>query len=427
MRAGRFLLATIDGGGTIPPQLGLAARLVEGGHQVHVLADPTVRHAAEAAGCAFTPWRSAPHVASIAEQSALIRDVERRSPPRQFTFARDRIICGPAQLYAGEVVAAARQHRVDVVLAEAALAGALIGAEASGLPTAALMPNIYLRPTPGLPQFGTGWSPARGRLGRVRDVLAAAAVRRLWASGLPTLNAARAAHGLGPIGDLYQLLDHCTRVLVMTSPSFDFPAAALPPNVRYVGPQLDDPVWADGDDWRPPGDDPLVLVAMSSVFQAQAGALRRVAEALDGLPVRATLTTGPAVEPADVPAPANVRVVRAAPHRQVLREAAVMVTHAGHGSVLKALAAGIPLVCMPLGRDQKDNTVRVLRLGAGVRVGKHARPNRVSAAVRQLLDHPGYAERARRFAAVLAAEAVRYPDATQEAEALLTDPMRNAG
>jgi MGT family glycosyltransferase len=286
------------------------------------------------------------------------------------------------------------------------------------------MPNIYFRPTPGLPQFGTGWSPARGPIGRVRDALVAAAVRRLWATGLPALNAARTGHGLAPVRDLYELLDDCARVLVMTSPSFDFPAPALPSNVRYVGPQLDDPDWAHGQDWRPAGDDPLVLVGMSSVFQSQADALRRVAEALGRLPVRAVLTTGPALAPAEVPAPANVRVLRAVPHRQVLREAAAMVTHAGHGSVLKALAAGVPLVCMPLGRDQKDNTVRVLRLGAGVRVRKRERPAGIAAAVRQVLDQPAYTQAAGRFAATLATEAAQHPDATQEAEALLTDNRR---
>jgi len=72
---------------------------------------------------------------------------------------------------------------------------------------------------------------------------------------------------------MYELLDHCARVLVMTSPSFDFPAQALPPNVRYVGPQLDDPHWAEGEDWRPAGLEPLVLVAMSSTFQSHVDAL----------------------------------------------------------------------------------------------------------------------------------------------------------
>jgi hypothetical protein len=117
IHAGRFLLATIDGGGTIPPELGLAARLVRRGHRVRVLADPTVQRAAEAAGCGFTSWRAAPHFTTVAEQTALIRDLERRGMPGQFAFVRDRIICGPARLFAADVVATVREHPVDVVLA----------------------------------------------------------------------------------------------------------------------------------------------------------------------------------------------------------------------------------------------------------------------------------------------------------------------
>jgi UDP:flavonoid glycosyltransferase YjiC (YdhE family) len=386
---------------------------------VLVLADPTVEAEARAAGCSFTPWRTAPHFKTIEEQTALMAEIERWSARRQFVMARDQMICGPAALFAQDVVTTVREHGVDAVLAEAAVAGILIGAEATELPTAALMANVYLRPTPGLPQIGTGWSPAHGPIGRARDLLVAKAVQRLWATGLPTLNAARAAHGLPPVGDMYELLDNCARVLVLTSPSFDFPAGALPSNVRYVGPLFDDPDWADRDHWRPVGDDPLVVVAMSSTFQSQIDALHRSAEALGLLPVRAVLTTGLAVAPEDVPAPANVRVVRAAPHQQVLREASAVVTHAGHGSVLKALAAGVPLVCMPLGRDQKDNTVRVLRLGAWVRVKKGERPAGIAAAIRRVLEEPAFKIAAQEFAAILADESALLPDAAGEAEALL--------
>jgi UDP:flavonoid glycosyltransferase YjiC (YdhE family) len=140
---------------------------------------------------------------------------------------------------------------------------------------------------------------------RGRDRLVAAAVRRLLATGLPAINSARAAYGLTPVADLYELLDRCTRVLVMTSPSFDFVPATLPRNVRYVGPQLEDPDWAQTADWGPDGTGPLVLVTMSSVYQAQAEILRRVAQALDRLDVRAVLTTGRAIDPREVPAPAT--------------------------------------------------------------------------------------------------------------------------
>ena len=103
----RFLLATIDGGGTVPPELGLASRLVRRGHAVRVLADPTVEPGAHAARCAFSPWRRAPHVRSLEEQTALIADMERRNVFRQFVFARDRFICGPAKEFAADAGIAA--------------------------------------------------------------------------------------------------------------------------------------------------------------------------------------------------------------------------------------------------------------------------------------------------------------------------------
>ena len=418
--SGGFLVAMIDGGGTVPPTLGVAAALVRRGHQVRVLADPTIEPAAHAAGCAFTSWRTAPHFDSLAEQTALIGSMEARNPLAQFRAARDLLISGPADRFAADVLTTLDRHPADAILADAVIPGILIGAEAAGLPTAALMPNIYLRPTPGLPMFGTGWRPANGPLGRVRDRLAAAALRRVWSSAVPRINEVRRFYGLAAVGELGEVLDRCRRVLVMTSPTFDFTAPRLPPNVRYVGPQLDDPDWADGTVSRPPGADPLILVAMSSVYQDQIGVLQRIAAALGELPVRALITTGRAVDPATIEAAENVEVVESAPHRSILPEAAVVITHAGHGTVLKALAAGVPLVCVPMGRDQRDNTTRVLRLGAGVRVSKTARPRRIAAAVQRVLDRPDYARAAGRFAATLAQEAETRPTAIDEAEELLS-------
>ena len=160
-------------------------------------------------------------------------------------------------------------------------------------------------------------------------------------------------------------------------------------------------------------------MATSSIFQHQTGLLQRIAQGLGTLPVRGLITTGLAVDPQEIQAPPNVEVVQAAPHRQVLTEASVVVTHAGHGTVLKALAAGVPLVCVPMGRDQKDNTVRVLRIGAGVRISKKATPDQIAAAVSEILENPDYASAARRFAAALASEAANVPSAADEAEGLL--------
>ncbi len=221
----RFLLAMIDGGGTVPPALGMAAKLVRRGKFVRVLGDPTIEQSARSAGCEFSHWRAAPHFDSRADQIALPAQMEARNPYGQFRVARDLLICGPAKKSAQDVVATVREHPVDSVLAEAAIPGILIGAEATGLPTAALMANIYLRPTPGLPVLGSGWLPAKGVLGKARDQLAVRMMRRLWLSSLPRANAILAGYGRPPVTDLYELFDRCARVLVMTSPFIRLPGA----------------------------------------------------------------------------------------------------------------------------------------------------------------------------------------------------------
>lgn len=415
--AARFLLAVIDGGGTVPPAIGLAAELVRRGHQVHVLADPTIEASASSAGCTFSPWRDAPHIDSRSEQTALLAAMEGRNPVRAFRAFRGYAGKEMTRRFADDVAATTREFPVDAVLADG-LPGILIGAQSTGLPTAALVAQAYLRPTPGLPLMGTGWSPGPGVLRRARDTLAPRIASWLLGRTLPRLNAVTARYGQPPLHDMFELFDRCTKVLVMTSPTFDFVAPRLPANVRYVGPQLDDPPWAAAE-WHSHGAGPLVLVATSSIFQHQVGLLQRIARALGQLPVRGLVTTGTAVDPNEIEAPPNVEVVQAAPHSRILTEASVVITHAGHGTMIKTLAAGVPMVCIPMGRDQKDNTVRALRHGGCVRLSAKSAPDTIAAAVAELLGDPRYAAAARHYAGILAQEAATMPSAADEAESMV--------
>jgi MGT family glycosyltransferase len=171
-----------------------------------------------------------------------------------------------------------------------------------------------------------------------------------------------------------------------------------PPNVRYVGPVLDDPTWAEDTSWTPPrGPNPLVLVAMSSTYQDQIASLQRVIDALGTLPVQAVVTTGPALDSSALHARANVTIVRSAPHRQVLQHAALVVTHGGHGTVIKALAAGVPMVVLPHGRDQADTAARVDARGAGLALKRSAGSAAIADAVRRILRDDSYRIAARRL------------------------------
>ncbi len=304
-----YLAALVDGGGTVPPELSAVRQLVERGHDVTVLAEDSMEHEVMATGATFRRWATAPNRADRSEENDPYRDWEVKSPMKLFERLLDAQFMGPAARYVADVQQAVAEHRPDVVLCSQFAFGAMVAAEAARIPFVVLMPNVYLLPAEGMPPLGMGFKPAKGAAGRLRDRVIGGFTTRVWdKKGLPRLNALRADLGLEPVPHFWDQVHQATRELVMTSADFDFPAT-LPAPARYVGPVLDDPTWVEP--WSsPPGDEPLVLVALSSTFQDQGTTIQRIIEALASMPVRAVVTTGPALDAETLPAPANVSIVR---------------------------------------------------------------------------------------------------------------------
>ena len=415
----RFLFVLRESGGAIQVELGLARQLIERGHTVHVLGDPCIAADALALGCTFCSYVCAPSRRDRSPASDIVRDWEPRNPLTIFARQRDRVAFGPALAYATDLLDALQRWSADVLVIDNVLFGAMIAAEKSGLPTALLVPNCYLLPTPGRPTPGAGFLPAKGLPGRLRDSVGSAVIKRLFATGLPALNAARSQLGLAPLHHPFEQLERAHRVLVLTSRAFDFMAPTFPPNVRYVGPILDDPVWAQPwvSPWSAEHPDPLVLVGFSSMFQNQRAMLQRVIDALAPLPLRALVTLGPALDTEPLCTPPNVVIRASAPHAEVLPETSLAITHAGHGTIMRALAHGVPLLCIPMGNDQYDNAARVVASGAGLRCTTNVRPRALRSAIHRLLSEPGFRAAARRMAAAIVTETA-CPVAVQELEGL---------
>lgn len=383
----RFLFVTWDGGGNIPPELAIARRLVARGHHVRVLGDPTLAREAELAGCAFSPWTTAPHRTSRAREHDVVRDYETKNPIQMIDRYLSDFLAGPTPRWLADTFAVLDRHPMDVVVADFGIPAALIAAESRGLRSAMIVPNIWMHPTPGIPPMGPGWMPARTFLGRARDAAMRAVMARVFARALPPFAEARRGLGLPPVASAHDQMLRADRVLVLTSPVFDFTSPAQPEHVRYTGPELVDPPWCAR--WAPPwpeGDRrPLVVASLSSTFQDQAPLARRIVQALGSLEVRGLVTLGEAIEPEEVPPWGDVAVVRSAPHEQVFPMAAVVVTHGGHGTTMKALAAGRPIVCIPMGRDQNDTAARLVHARAGLRLRPTASVDAIRAAVRTAL------------------------------------------
>ena len=171
--------------------------------------------------------------------------------------------------------------------------------------------------------------------------------------------------------------------------------------------------------WPADHPDPLVVVSLSTSFQHQGALLQRVMDALGGLRVRGLVTLGPTLAPKDFQAPGNVVIRSSAPHGRVFPQAAAVVTHAGHGTVMRALANGLPLVCIPMGRDQTDVAARVVARGAGLRLTPKARTPALRQAIQRVLDEPGFRAQARHLARAIAEETSR-PLVAEALEALAT-------
>ncbi|MEA2155155.1 MAG: hypothetical protein QOE11_1295 [Solirubrobacteraceae bacterium] len=384
----RYLFAMIDAGGNVPPELSVARGLVERGHDVTVLGDSTMADEVRAIGAGLREWETAPRRLSRRREDDLIRDYELRTPPQQVALMRE-ILFGWAPGYAADTARVLRESSYDAVVSCFFVVGAQIAAEAHGLPHAVLVPNLWGEPGTGLPPFGPGLQPARGPLGRGRDAVMIRVGRGMWNKALPELNALRAGYGLAPVGGVFEQFHRAERLLVLTAQAFDFAATRLPANLRYAGPMLDDPSWVDP--WlSPPGDDPLVLVALSTTYQDQERTLQRVLDALGALPIRGVVTTGPSIDPRALVARENVQVLTSAPHAAILPHAAAVVTHAGHGTVMKALAADVPMLCMPMGRDQNDNAARVVAHGCGLRLRPTAKTSAIVRAIQRLIDEPTF-------------------------------------
>ena len=362
----RFLIVTWDGAGNLVSTLGIAQRLVQAGHEVRLLGHQSIDDRCGHAGWTFRPFASAPEYDAVhpgdpaEEMQFLVQNV---------FFSRD---------VARDTISEFERDPADALLVDALMPGALCAAETLEVPTAAL--------------FHTAYCLLRG--GPLLDMVSQA---------LPMMNGIRNELCLDAVEGIPELHDRCDLALVATPREFDGPGEPAS-NVRFIGPILDAPPLApvDATPSTDDGPEPLVVVSFSTSDMGQVPVLQGVIDALGQIPARILVTTGPAVDPRDLRAPANTEVVGYLPHSAVLPRASVVVTHAGLGTVMSALGYGVPLVCMPMGRDQFFNAGRVADLGAGRMVPLDASESAIADAVTSVIADPALREGAKRMATAIA-------------------------
>jgi len=299
---------------------------------------------------------------------------------------------------ARETVPLLRETAPDAVVADILTVAAGMAAELEGLPWVTLVPHLLPLSEPGLPPYSVGAVLPRSAAGA-----------RLWSLGRPLLgmgerrgrrelNDARQRVGLPPLEHLHGGISR-RLALVATFPQLEYPRARSEPWARVTGPLLWEQPFPETA--PPPGDDPLVLVAPSTSQDPNQRMLRAALEGLAGEPVRVLATTNRRRprDPLPLPLPANAKLVDWISYASTMPSCAAVVCHAGHGTLVRALACGVPVVACPAAGDMAENAARVRWAGVGVSLPRRfITPRGIRLAVRRVLGEPGYAKRARGLA-----------------------------
>jgi MGT family glycosyltransferase len=404
---GSYLLATMEAGGVVAPFITVARKLLARGHSVRIMSDICNRNEIETAGADFVPWTTAPSRPARGREHELVDDWNMPTAFDGFRLLLERILVGRAADYAADIRAELTRKPADLVVANDMLLGVQMGCESVGQPFVLMACNVLPFPVvPGIPPMGPGLPPAVTPEDAALHDAVRSATFAVFDSYLPQYNAARAGFGLAPLERLVDQIHAGDRFLLATARAFDFAPARMPDFFEYVGPQLGDTIWSKP--WVSPfaQDDtrPLVLVGFSTTYQNHAAVLQRTIDVLAELSVRAVVTLGGSIRPDEVSPGANTAIVESAPHNVVMKDAALVITHGGHGTVMKALVHGLPQLIIPHGRDQNDNAIRVTHRGAGLSLDASADVAALRAAIARLLDEPEFTRAAADFAGQIRAE-----------------------
>lgn len=390
-----YLFVTIDGGGNLPPVFGIAGRLASHGHSVTFLTEPCLKSTIQSQGFRFVPFEK--YFTREDRKEDIIKDWN--ASPLKPDPTIENIALGPAKIVVEEVIRVIEQDQFDVLLVDCLLPTAIIAGEYFKIPTACLFHMPEYLPGPNRPPGIFGFNPGKTLWGKMRDRILGRLFQKALDKYKASINSIRSSYGLAELEHVVDLLSQCEARFILTLESFDFPIEPPPKNVIYTGPILDDPDWLAPwqNPWPESDQRPLVVVGLSSTFQNQAGVIQNIIDALSKMKVRGLVTLGLAMENKIFDVPENVIVVDSASHSKVFPHTDMVITHAGHGTVMRALSHGLPLLCIPMGRDQKDNASKVAYHGCGLKLSPKTSSDKIRSAIHRILEDPEFNKNAQRF------------------------------
>ncbi len=370
----RALLGAFGDPGHAFPMIALGRALSRRGHEVTLQTWKRWQEHVEAEGLAFAP---APEYEVFP------------SGPAHLDFY-EAIVRASA-----DTVPLMRELRPDVVVADILTLAPALAAELEAVPWATLIPHVYPPGEPHFPVYSLGARLPRTAAGRSLWRSAKRPIAAALELGRVELNRTRARLGLSPLAHVHGGISR-ELAIVGTFPQLEYPRA-WPANVHVVGPLMWEPPTQEVE--LPPGKGPLVLIAPSTAQDSQHTLLRAALRGLADAPVRVLATWNRRLPPRPLPVPRNARLVDWISYSRTMPQSDVVVCHAGHGTLARALASGCAVVAAPAVGDMNENAARLDWAGAGVRVPRRfVHPRSIRLAVERALGEPSIRACARELA-----------------------------
>lgn len=282
------------------------------------------------------------------------------------------------------------------VLADAVEPAGPLIARRLGLPCAIALTGLPLLGDELIPPPYVGWRFRTDAWGRFRNRSGYAVARQLMRPIEAVVQARRSAWGLHDAPPMAHVqVAQCPREL-------DFPRAQLPAKFHY------------GSPWRLPestaseiarDERPLIFCSLGTLQGARPALFAIMAAACAAIGARAVIGHGGGLTPEEEAALPGDPLVRAFwPQRAVLDQCDAAILHGGFNSVLDALAAGVPIVALPIGFEQPGTAARIAHSGAGKVLSPHRLSTQSLAhALGELIGNDRYRSAARRLAATMRA------------------------
>jgi len=380
------------GSGHINPMTALARALEQRGHSVVIFGIADTEARVRDAGIGFQQIGASDFPPGTLR--ALDDKLAELAGLASFRFTIERVV-NTGRMILRDAPAAVREAGVDALLVDETDVSGTV-ADHLGLPfvSIAIVPPIHDHDR--VPPFFFGWPAGQDALSRLRNCMAMGLINRIARPLYKVINGQRAQWGLRPLRSADDSLSQIAQVALMPA-DFEFASVPRPELLHYTGP------WVNSAQrpqvmfpWEKLDGRPLVYASLGTLQNGSEKVFKVIAEACAGLPLQLVISLGGGLAPELLGELAGDPIVVAfAPQLEVIKRAHLVITHAGINTVLESLAEGVPLVAIPQGNDQPGVAARAKARGVAVVVPRQRfNAARLRRAVREVLEDPGYRERA---------------------------------